>query len=88
MEIWLTEFNMLDNNNFRIGTCGSHGLFNSVMALKYLETEAITKVISHTLTSDGIYGNILSHLPDLTEVYNVMVRLIYLNLNLLPFNGV
>ncbi|MBK9637883.1 MAG: hypothetical protein IPO63_08710 [Bacteroidetes bacterium] len=57
LEMWITEFNNLDYENAYIGTW-AHGLFNVGMALKYLESEEITKVVSHTMASDGVFGNI------------------------------
>ncbi|MBP6511309.1 MAG: T9SS type A sorting domain-containing protein [Bacteroidia bacterium] len=57
LEIWITEFNNLDDDNSFIGTW-PHGLFNAAMALKYLETPEISKVVSHTMTSDAVFGNI------------------------------
>ncbi len=57
LEIWMTEYNMFDYENSYIGTW-AHGLFNAIMTLKYLETPEITKVISHTMTSDAVFGNI------------------------------
>lgn len=57
LEIWITEFNNLDDENSFIGTW-PHGMFNATMALKYLETPEITKVVSHTMTSDAVFGNI------------------------------
>jgi Secretion system C-terminal sorting domain len=58
LEIWVTEYNLLENNknNKNIGTW-AHGLFNAILALSYTENELITKIISHTMISDAVFGN-------------------------------
>ncbi len=67
LEVWITEFNLLDQDEKRIGTW-LHGLFNASMALTYLETEDITKVISHTLLTDGRFGNIFESNTGFSEL--------------------
>ncbi|MBP6512579.1 MAG: hypothetical protein KA347_07915, partial [Bacteroidia bacterium] len=56
-EIWITEFNLDDDNDNRTGTW-AHGLLGAALALKYLETPEITKIISHTMLSGAKFGNI------------------------------
>ena len=56
-EIWITEFNLDDDNDKRTGTW-AHGLLNAALALKYLETPEITKIITHTMLSGAKFGNI------------------------------
>jgi|JI10StandDraft_1071094.scaffolds.fasta_scaffold19357_2 hypothetical protein len=57
LEIWITEYNLDDDNDKRTGTW-AHGLLNAAMTLKYLETPEVTKAISHTMISDAKFGNI------------------------------
>ena len=57
LDIWITEFNTLDDESPYTGSW-LHGLANAAMLLKYLETPEITKVINHTMLSDGVFGNI------------------------------
>ena len=56
-DIWITEFNLDDDNDKRTGTW-AHGLLGATLALKYLETPEITKIISHTMLSGAKFGNI------------------------------
>jgi hypothetical protein len=57
LEIWITEYNLDDDNDKRTGTW-AHGLLNAAMTLKYLETTEVTKAISHTMLTDAKFGNI------------------------------
>ena len=57
LEVWLTEYNMNDDVSHNVGTW-AHGLFNAIQTLKYLESPIITRVSSHAMTSDAVYGNI------------------------------
>ncbi|MBK7965944.1 MAG: hypothetical protein IPK10_12110 [Bacteroidetes bacterium] len=56
-DIWITELNLDDDNDKRTGTW-AHGLLGATLALKYLETPEITKIISHTMLSGAKFGNI------------------------------
>ncbi|MBP6511584.1 MAG: hypothetical protein KA347_02815 [Bacteroidia bacterium] len=56
-EIWITEFNLDDDNDNRTGTW-AHGLLVASLALNYLETPEITKIISHTMLAGGRFGNV------------------------------
>jgi hypothetical protein len=59
-EIWFTEFNLDDDLDIRTGTW-AHGLFNTIMALKYIESREVIKVISHTMLAGAKYGNIFEN---------------------------
>ncbi|MFN8154068.1 MAG: T9SS type A sorting domain-containing protein [Bacteroidia bacterium] len=59
-EIWVTEFNLDDGDDIRLGTW-MHGLYNAAMSLTYLETDEIAKVTTHTMLSDAVFGNIFEN---------------------------
>ncbi len=66
-EIWITEYNLDDDNDLRTGTW-AHGLLAAVLTLKYLETPEVTKIVSHTMLSGGKYGNVFESIDAFTEV--------------------
>ncbi len=59
-EVWFTEFNLDDDLDLGTGTW-AHGLLNTIMALKYIESRDVTKVISHTMLAGAKYGNIFEN---------------------------
>ncbi|MBL0097719.1 MAG: hypothetical protein IPP46_15400 [Bacteroidetes bacterium] len=59
-EVWFTEYNLDDDLDIRTGTW-AHGLLNTIMTLKYIESRDVTKVISHTMLSGAKYGNIFEN---------------------------
>ncbi|MBK9400468.1 MAG: T9SS type A sorting domain-containing protein [Bacteroidetes bacterium] len=57
LKTWITEFNLRTSGQGTIGTW-AHGLFHAAMALSYLESQNINSIITHTMSSDVIFGNI------------------------------
>ncbi len=57
LKTWITEFNLRTSGHGSTGTW-AHGLFHAAMALSYLESQNITSIISHTMSSDVLFGNI------------------------------
>ena len=57
MEVWITEYNMIDDNSKNVGTW-AHGLFNAIQTLSFLESPLIAHLSSHSMTSDAVFGNI------------------------------
>ncbi|MBK7967407.1 MAG: hypothetical protein IPK10_20490 [Bacteroidetes bacterium] len=63
-EIWITEFNLDDDNDNRTGTW-AHGLLGATLALKYLETPEITKLFRipcFLALNSETYLNLVMHL--------------------------
>ncbi|HMU70024.1 MAG TPA: hypothetical protein PKC38_08440, partial [Chitinophagales bacterium] len=65
LEIWLTEYNTQDDESPYTGSW-IHGLAVAAMTLKYLETPEITKIINHTMMSNGVFGNTFESNCDFT----------------------
>jgi hypothetical protein len=57
LKTWITEFNLNTSGHTSTGTW-AHGLFHAAMALSYLESQLTTSIISHTMSSDVVFGNI------------------------------
>ncbi|MBP6511983.1 MAG: hypothetical protein KA347_04885 [Bacteroidia bacterium] len=66
-EIWITEYNLDDDNDIRTGTW-AHGLLGAALTLKYLETPEVTKIVTHTMLSGGKYGNVFESDDAFAEV--------------------
>jgi hypothetical protein len=60
-EVWITEFNML-NNDKTVPINGSwfHGLFVASMAFEFLKDPGVTKLIPHTLIGDAIFSGVFN----------------------------
>ncbi len=57
LQAWISEFNLTDKDSRNIGTW-SHGLFTAVQTLRFLESSTITRICSHAMTADAVFGNI------------------------------
>nr|MBK9653209.1 hypothetical protein [Bacteroidota bacterium] len=59
-EIWMTEYNLFDRNDFSVHGTWAHGLTIALKSLRYIEEPNVTKLCMHTMTGDGGWASFFS----------------------------